>query len=282
MFNYSLLEKKTGVYNWYYFERQGATVHTHVIKAKTFIPRHIGLTHVNHIDGDKKNNDLSNLEWVTPSENLVHAFITGLRTDNKPVIVLDKETSKLEEFYSLNEAARTLGVTGESLHRYLKSTRNALFRKRYVVLWIHENIIDISKRITKEHLSGTPRCVKVINEIEKNTVIYGSLGSAARALSMTIGQVHYYLKYPEKSFNGLRFSYVVKDEVGPVIIDWVVPKPPKRKPLKVKVKELASGNITTWDSLEEFAIKHGATKAAVQKAVYLKGSWRNYEIEYLR
>lgn len=50
----------------------------HRLVAETFLDKLVGKTEVNHIDGDKKNNHVSNLEWVTGSENMKHAVANGL------------------------------------------------------------------------------------------------------------------------------------------------------------------------------------------------------------
>lgn len=53
----------------------------HRLVAMAFIENPDPTTHtvVNHIDGDKWNNDVMNLEWVTPSYNIKHSYSTGLK-----------------------------------------------------------------------------------------------------------------------------------------------------------------------------------------------------------
>lgn len=69
---------------------RSCTVHLFVIMAFKGL-RPDGLE-VNHIDGNKLNNNIENLEWVTRSENVLHAFRLGLE---KPMRGEDNPTAKL-------------------------------------------------------------------------------------------------------------------------------------------------------------------------------------------
>ena len=54
----------------------------HRIVALAFIPNPESKPEVNHSDGDKNNNNVSNLEWHTRLENVNHSITTGLKNQN--------------------------------------------------------------------------------------------------------------------------------------------------------------------------------------------------------
>ena len=81
----------------------------HRLVAKAFIPNPENKKYVNHIDGNKLNNRIDNLEWVTNKENLQANFDTGL-VKAKPIRVI--ETGDV--FISISECARHMDTrTGE-------------------------------------------------------------------------------------------------------------------------------------------------------------------------
>ena len=85
----------------------------HRIIATAFIDNPDGKPCVNHIDENKLNNDLSNLEWCTVKENNIHGTRTKRAAEKcfKKVIQLDLNDNVLNEFESMRQAERETGVS---------------------------------------------------------------------------------------------------------------------------------------------------------------------------
>ena len=66
----------------------------HIIIAECFVPNPYNKPDINHINGIKTDNRSENLEWCTRSENMIHAYKTGLE---RPVIGVDHHNSKLDD-----------------------------------------------------------------------------------------------------------------------------------------------------------------------------------------
>lgn len=102
---------------------QTSTVGKHRILALTFLKfsKLVDRLDVNHIDGYPGNNDISNLEWTTRSENMLHAYSSSLRDDNKSVIVTNHKTGEETEYYSAHECERQLNLKRSTVHYRIKA-----------------------------------------------------------------------------------------------------------------------------------------------------------------
>ena len=101
----------------------GETRKVHRLVAIAFIPNPERKTQVNHINGIKTDNRVENLEWVTHSENMIHAYKTGLTCGHTGR--RDKGNNKFGEEWtelnnkgvSLREISRMYGVTHHTVKR---------------------------------------------------------------------------------------------------------------------------------------------------------------------
>ena len=102
----------------------------HRLVSETFIKSNDIKNIVNHKDGNKLNNSIDNLEWVTQKENIVHSWENGLSKPSeiqkkKAAENCKKRSNKIYDttngyiFLNINEAAKKLGLKPKTLYAKL-------------------------------------------------------------------------------------------------------------------------------------------------------------------
>jgi hypothetical protein len=115
----SLTRDKGGYYR---IALDGKTNLVHSLMAKTFLGKKDDGTVVNHKDGNKSNNKLDNLEVITQSENVQHAYDNGLCSNQQPVIQVDYLGDIVGEFPSIKKAAKHNTIDSRTLLHAVKYT----------------------------------------------------------------------------------------------------------------------------------------------------------------
>ena len=88
----------------------------HRLMAITFLDNPEKLRDVNHIDGNKKNNTIENLEWVKHGDNIKHSYHT-LNQRRNDVTVRCVETGKI--YRSIKSASENIGVSAGAIQHAL-------------------------------------------------------------------------------------------------------------------------------------------------------------------
>jgi hypothetical protein len=112
----------------------------HLIVAEHFIPKVDGKHQINHINGVKHDNHVSNLEWCTPSENIRHSF-DELKREVFFAKGSEHPNSKLneEKVYAIRKALQE-GVSFRKLAKKYGVNRGSIGRIKHGLTWKHVKI----------------------------------------------------------------------------------------------------------------------------------------------
>lgn len=91
--------------------------YVHRLVASAFIHNLYNLPEVNHIDGDKENNFVDNLEWISRKDNQIHLVKSRLTRRARPVMCVETE----KQYNSMMEAARETGAERHNISNSCKT-----------------------------------------------------------------------------------------------------------------------------------------------------------------
>lgn len=134
--SYGSISKKGYLIVKLWKDKKSKSIPVHRLVAQAFIPNPLNLPQVNHIDGNKQNNHVSNLEWCDNSHNIKHAYKNGLinrKGENQNTCkIKESDVIELREFYKNNPKA-LLSIYSVKLNLTKTSISRIINRKS----WTH-------------------------------------------------------------------------------------------------------------------------------------------------
>lgn len=160
--------------------------YVHILVANAFVEKPCGENlEVNHIDGNKANNNAVNLEWVTKSENAKHAIKTGLRKpspmmgitgaknpNSKEILQYSLDGKYLNTWCGIAEASRKIGCSNGSISGCLTGRKRTA--KGYI--WRYKTssntpmTISVPKRIYPSGRTWKQKRKRNMHKIQQLTI----------------------------------------------------------------------------------------------------------------
>lgn len=179
----------------------------HRLSALTFIQNHENKPYVNHKNGIKNDNRVENLEWVTESENSIHAYkVLNKNTksrNGKKIYQYDLEGNFISEYSSVVEAAIKNNIKPESLHSFMSSKWNSLFG----FVWSYNKLN--SEWFQNKNFGHNDKWIKVEKLVNNEVIeIYDSKMKAEKANNLYKGALVTHLKKGiTKTFGEASYRY---------------------------------------------------------------------------
>ena len=208
-----------------YKNKKAYTVNVHRLVATAFIENPDDKPEVNHIDGNKSNNSVTNLEWVTTVENRQHALKTGLwesapmrgRTgannpNSKPIIQYNLNGEFIRLWCGTSEAARSINRNPSVISGCLCGNNKT--GAGYIWKKLEGDYIPLKIEPAKKRITHSAQSVLQLSCDNKPIQLWDSILSASRS----IGCSAYYIKKccqgTLESVNGFKWKYANKTLIG--------------------------------------------------------------------
>lgn len=121
--------------------KRGAGKHfsVHRLVAKAFIPNPNNYNEVNHIDGNKTNNNVSNLEWCNASQNMKHAYKNNLITPKTTKVAQYTKDFELVKIWgSIAEACKELKLNHANIVTVCGQKTNRKYAGGYIWRYVND------------------------------------------------------------------------------------------------------------------------------------------------
>lgn len=166
----------------------------HKLVANAFIENPNNLVQVNHIDENKRNNNVNNLNWMTASQNTIYS--SHKRSCKVNQLTLDGQFIK--EWKSFNEIERETGFNKGSINMCCKGRK----KKAYDFKWEYVDGL---------HQQKNNRPVIALSEEDEFIAQFRNVPEASRCLGIITRLIYYALKGVYKTTHGFKFKYA--DEI---------------------------------------------------------------------